>query len=271
MESAMPCVPVSVVVPCFRCAGTIERAVASVADQTMRPAELILVNDGSGDHTSQVLQGLRDRYGEWVQVVELPVNQGAAAARNAGWGMARQAYIAFLDADDAWHPQKLEIQYRYMVEHPEVALSGHLNHQLPAMSPIPSGQVALAGVKVLSLWTVLFKHQFVTPSVMVKANIPFRFDAGLRYMEDHRLWLDVVGSGLPTVKLLVDLVAIYKPAFGAGGLSANLWGMEKAELSNYRYIYQQNKISLPVFLLLQVYSLTKHVRRLGLVAFRQIP
>jgi glycosyltransferase involved in cell wall biosynthesis len=227
------------------------------------------VNDGSTDETGPVLQGLREHYGEWVLVVELPTNQGAAAARNMGWGMAKQPYVAFLDADDAWHPKKLEIQYRYMQEHPEVVLSGHLSHQLPALAPAPTGEIEMAGVSAITLCTLLLRHQFVTPSVMVRADLPFRFDAKLRYMEDHRLWLDVVGAGMPTVKLQAELVAIYKPAYGAGGLSGNLWGMEKAELSNYWHMRRQGKISFLTLLLLQMYSLTKHLRRLGLVAFRK--
>jgi glycosyltransferase involved in cell wall biosynthesis len=227
------------------------------------------VNDGSADETGAVLQDLRECYGEWVHVVELPTNQGAAVARNIGWSMVKQPYVAFLDADDAWHPKKLEIQYRYMQEHPEVVLSGHLSHELPALAPAPTGEIEMAGASAITLRTLLLKHQFVTPSVMVRADMPFRFDAKLRYMEDHRLWLDVVGAGMPTVKLQADLVAIYKPAFGAGGLSGNLWDMEKAELFNYWHLHRQGKISFLTLLLLQMYSLTKYLRRLGLVAVRK--
>ena len=100
-----PVVDVSVVVPCFACAGTIERAVASVAAQTCRPLELILVNDASLDETAACLQRLHDQYPEWVHVVHLAVNVGAGEARNAGWSVAKGKYIAFLDADDSWHPR----------------------------------------------------------------------------------------------------------------------------------------------------------------------
>ena len=122
---------VSVVVPCYRCIATLERAVRSVAQQTQRPAELILVDDASGDGTLELLRTLQARYGDWVRVVALPANAGAASARNAGWNVATQPYIAFLDADDAWHPRKVEIQWDYMQRHPDVALSGHLCRQLP--------------------------------------------------------------------------------------------------------------------------------------------
>lgn len=195
--------PVSVVVPCFRCAATIERAVASVAAQTQRPAEMILVDDASSDGTLEVLQAIRARYGEWVRVVELPSNAGAASARNAGWNVATQPYIAFLDADDAWHPRKIEIQYGYMQAHPDVALSGHLCRQLPGEEVnAPAWAVDLRGEQRITWTGLLLRHPFVTPSVMLKREIGLRFAEGLRHMEDHRLWLDIVGASMPTVKLL---------------------------------------------------------------------
>src|SRR5438309_8195778 len=109
--------PVSVIIPCYRCAATIERAMLSVAEQSVRPAEAILIDDASGDNTFAVMEKIRNKYGDWIRIVALPMNQGAAAARNAGWHAATQPYIAFLDADDAWHPRKIEIQYGYMQQH----------------------------------------------------------------------------------------------------------------------------------------------------------
>jgi glycosyltransferase involved in cell wall biosynthesis len=259
--------PVTVVVPCFRCAATLERAVASVAAQTWRPAELVLVDDCSGDDTLALLWSIQTRYGDWVKVVALPVNAGAAGARNAGWQMATQDLVAFLDSDDAWHPQKIEIQCAYMQSHPDVALCGHLCRQLvPSPSPAPWWPVgAQSAVQTVTLTDLLLRHGFVTPSVMLKRKIAMRFAEGVRHMEDHRLWVDIVGAPLLTVKLLVELVAVYKPVYGAAGLSADMWRMERAELENYRHFHGAGKISYVSMRLLQVYSLAKYLRRLVIV------
>lgn len=259
----MKTAPVTVVVPCYRCAATIERAIASVAEQTQRPAELVLVEDASADGTLDLLYAFAQRYGDWVKVIALSSNRGAASARNAGWDAATQPYIAFLDSDDAWHLRKIEIQYAFMRDHPEIALSGHLCRQLPpsAQEP-PNWELGSWSAQPVTWTGLLVRHAFVTPSVMLKAAIQLRFSEGLRHMEDHRLWLEVIGARLQTVKLQVELAAVYKPAYGASGLSAEMWSMERAELGNYRYFYDQGKISCILLLSLQCYSLVKFARRM---------
>ncbi len=260
---------VSVVVPCYRCESTVRRAVMSVAAQTLRPRELILVDDASGDGTLEVLYAVQRELGGWVQVLSLPSNAGAASARNAGWDHATQPYIAFLDADDAWHVQKIEIQFAYLQAHPEVVLCGHLCRQLPAETSGPlQWPVADGPVQVVTWAALLMRHQFVTPSVMLRRTITQRFAPGLRHMEDYRLWLDIVGQGMAVVKLQVELAAVFKAVYGASGLSANMWAMERAELANYQYFYHRGKISWMQLRLLQVYSLTKYVRRLLLVQWQ---
>lgn len=262
----IPIVPVSVVVPCYRCAATLERAVLSVASQTQRPAEMILVDDASVDGTLDLLRSLQARSGNWVRIVALPVNAGAASARNAGWNVATQPYVAFLDSDDAWHPRKIEIQLDYMQQHPDVALSGHLCRKLPqTTTEAPDWPVALAGSQDITWTKLLLRHQFVTPSVMLKRKITLRFSEGARHMEDQRLWLEIAGSSMRMVKLQADLAAVYKPVYGASGLSSDMWSMEKAELANYKYFKIIKKISPLQMFALQTYSLVKYIRRLAIV------
>ena len=259
--------PVSVVVPCYRCAATIRRAVASVAAQSLRPAQLILVDDASADDTLRVLRALRQEWGEWLQVIALPRNGGAAAARNAGWNAATQPFVAFLDADDAWHRRKIELQYRFMRAHPEVALSGHRCVQLPSdASGMADQEVAIAGVTAIGWLGLLLKNPFVTPSVMVRRDIDQRFDAASRHMEDHRLWLDVAAASSSMVRLEAPLVALFKPPYGSSGLSAQLWKMEQAELGNYRHLRAQGHLGTVACASLQVYSLLKYAKRLMRVA-----
>ena len=258
--------PVSVVVPCYRCVATIERAVASVVAQTLRPAEMILVDDASSDSTLLALQTIQVRLGHWVRILPLASNRGAASARNAGWNVATQPYIAFLDSDDAWHPRKIEIQFKYMQQHPDLALSGHACRQLSQDTrSVPQWAVEMGEVQTITWIALLLRHSFVTPSVMLKREIALRFADGVRHMEDHRLWLEIVGTPMRVVKLSNELAAVYKPVYGASGLSADMWSMEKAELANYRYFQSIRKINTVQMILLQGYSLAKYVRRILIV------
>lgn len=97
---------VSVVMPAFNAANTICAAVESVLGQTFHNWELLVINDGSTDHTLDVMEQFND---ERIKLIT-QVNQGVAAARNTGLRQARGEYIAFLDSDDLWLPTKLEQQ-----------------------------------------------------------------------------------------------------------------------------------------------------------------
>jgi glycosyltransferase involved in cell wall biosynthesis len=253
---------VSVVIPCYRCARTIERAVASVAAQTLRPAEVILVDDASGDDTRDVLNRLKEQFDAgWIKLVFLDKNVGAGSARNAGWAEASQPYVAFLDADDAWHFRKIEIQYGYMTAMPDVALCGH-GFRLLKQGVLPYWDVGQGNAQTVSKWAMLMSNRFVTPSAMIKRDISFRFIERQRYMEDHMLWLRVVCSGDRVIKLPVALAAIYKDPFGVTGLSSRVWLMERSDLGNYLRLYREGCINRSQLVALVAYSLLKYVRRL---------
>lgn len=253
---------VSVVIPCYRCARTLERAMASVAAQTWRPAEVILVDDASGDDTRDVMQKLSQRYDlGWVKLVFLDKNVGAGSARNAGWALASQPYVAFLDSDDAWHFRKIEIQYAFMQTHPDVVLCGH-GFRMLSSGALPCWPVESPAAHDVGKWFMLLSNRFVTPSVMIRREVEFRFVEHQRYMEDHMLWLQVLCSGARVVKLPLALTAIYKDPFGVTGLSSHLWSMERSDMGNYQRLHRHGCINRIQFVLLVSYSLMKYVRRL---------
>lgn len=98
---------ISVVLPTYNRAHTLGRAFKSVLQQTFEDFELIVVDDGSGDNTADLLESIAD---DRLMTIRYPDNRGAAAARNAGIQASRGALIAFLDSDDAWKSDKLELQ-----------------------------------------------------------------------------------------------------------------------------------------------------------------
>jgi glycosyltransferase involved in cell wall biosynthesis len=264
-------VPVSAVVPCYRCATTIRRAVLSVAEQTRRPAEIILVNDGSDDGTRIALRNLQTELGtDWIRVIGLPSNRGAAAARNLGWELARGSCVAFLDADDSWSIDKIEQQHAFMERHPEFAISGHLARYVDERGT-PRRKSDSAEFREISRASVLLRNPMVTPSLMVRRNVELRFNAQIRYMEDQRFLQDAVFSGLRVARMERVLATIHKAAFGQGGLSGQLWAMEQGELENYRALRRTGQLRTMAYGFFAAYSLAKFCRRVLVARFVRPP
>lgn len=262
-------VPVSVVMPCFRCARSVAEAVRSVREQTVSPLELIAVDDASDDETPEVLRALQRTCGsEWLRVIRLERNCGPAEARNAGWQAARGEYVAFLDADDSWHARKIEIQHAWMADHPAVRVSAHDSALVPR-GQAPGEVPEHPAVRFPSPRSYLFKNPFITPAVMLRRDLPYRFQEGRRYMEDHLLWQTMALSGERIAVLQATLAVIHKAPYGVGGLSADLLAMERGELANYWVLRGKRLVSLPAALALSVFSLMKFARRLAVVALRR--
>ncbi len=104
---------VSIVTPARDAARFLPETIRSVRDQTEPRWELLVVDDASRDSTPEIVAELA-REDPRVRLLRLPENRGAAAARNAGMDAAQGRYVAFLDSDDLWLPEKLEVQIEFM-------------------------------------------------------------------------------------------------------------------------------------------------------------
>jgi glycosyltransferase involved in cell wall biosynthesis len=134
-ESSSP--TVSVVIPAYNAARWIAETLDSVLAQTFRNFEVIVVDDGSTDQTSEVVAG----YGDRIHYLRKE-NGGEGSARNVGIRAARGSYIAFLDADDLWLPEKLQLQMELLSRRPDlpwvysdtIAFGGETGQDLLKMS-----------------------------------------------------------------------------------------------------------------------------------------
>lgn len=105
---------VSIVMPAYNSEKFIHEAIQSVLNQTYQNWELLIVDDCSTDNTIQIINSFKDNR---IHYFTLKENSGAAVARNYAIERTKGEYMAFLDSDDLWHPEKLERQLTFMIEH----------------------------------------------------------------------------------------------------------------------------------------------------------
>lgn len=263
---------VSVVIPCYRCCESLSSAVWSIVNQTVRPAEIILVDDFSDDRgeTLAMIESIRSELNELIQIItiRLPQNRGAGEARNAGWNAASRDFVAFLDADDTWHPQKLEIQIGWMLANPNCLITCH-------ESKISHGDrdvnYAAEGIKAqkISLMLMLYRNEISTRTVVVSRKLKRRFPPVARRAEDYQLWLRILLSRTVVMKLCVPLARSYKDDFGVGGLSENLLAMHKGVLRCFEELRRDRLISAGLYYFLVVFELLKYWRRVVVTTIRR--
>jgi glycosyltransferase involved in cell wall biosynthesis len=251
---------VSAIIPCYRCSDTIVRACESVACQTLRPAELILVDDGSGDHTLDTLLQIQSAYSrDWVKVIHLERNRGASVARNVAWNTAVCNYVAFLDADDVWHPEKIAFQYSWMRDNSRATATGHKCVMVDPDRPLVASEVNSSfKAHYLSKRKLLLSNPFVTPSFMFKRKLEYRFDPRRKYAEDFLLLLQLGLDGNPIAMLDAELVYVFKK-LGKTGISSNLWKMRYGDIKNYWSLWNSQRINYAVMTALTAYSMFKFI------------
>ncbi len=182
--------PVTAIIPTYNCCRLVTEAVDSVLAQSAVPSQIIVVDDGSIDGTRERLA----RYGDRIQYIFQP-NQGVSTARNRGIAEAKTPVVAFLDADDIWHPCKIEIQLDALSQHPDLGLLGTNGFDLPVENVPEVPMKASWPLRFVSLrHLVVTCHYFATSTVMIRRQILADvggFDPELRRAEDRDLYIRV--------------------------------------------------------------------------------
>jgi glycosyltransferase involved in cell wall biosynthesis len=190
-------ISISVVMPAWNAARYIGDAIDSVLSQSVAPDEIIIVNDGSADHTAECVR----KFGSRVTLIEQS-NAGAAAGRNRGIAEAHGEAIALLDADDLMAPRRLELQGALLTLNPDCAIT--LGRQLTFRSEqerlaLGSGTVKLTAVRA----------GYVPSAAMVRASafaLVGPFDASLR-IGDFLEWIRRAQARGTPVKQMEEIVA----------------------------------------------------------------
>ncbi len=188
---------VSVVIPAYNHEKYVGEAIQSVLDQTFQDFELIIINDGSTDHTeAEILKFKDERIHYFSQE-----NQGLSATLNRGIKLARGEYFNFLPSDDAFYPGKLQIQMRIFEGDPGLGLvfayPSLIDAEGKEIKEDPVVQWAIVPYETKEeIFPALFERNFLSaPTALIKMDcfekVGF-FDESLRYAQDYDMWMRVL-------------------------------------------------------------------------------
>ncbi len=185
---------VSVVIPCYNREAYIAQTVDSVLGQTWENIELVVVDDGSTDGSRDVLSG----YGDRIRVMAHPggENRGQSASINMGLKHTDGEYVAILDSDDYWMPEKIEKQARYLMTHPDVGLvyaNGWIvdargERQFRRYKPNRHRELNEPGRVLMDCYFALPSNALFRRSILSESGL---FDESLRTAQDHDMAIRV--------------------------------------------------------------------------------
>lgn len=235
---------VSVIIPTYNSSCTLKRALDSVRNQSLLPREIVVVDDGSDDwrETERIARSYSD--GVSVCFARLEENMGASVARNVGIQSASCRYVSFLDSDEAWLREKLEIQYTIM-------LNAELDFSMHGLVEQPNHAKRKFKVRNdsdprwyhLSTWSLLIENH-CTSSVMALRQKMVLFDPTLRRIEDWKCWMEMLASSRVKGAYIRSVLAErFKPALGASGLSRDVKAMHLSRMMALNKLSQEGRIS----------------------------
>jgi len=255
---------ISVVIPSYNRYKLLKRALESVYAQSFQAREIIVIDDGSTDATSQIKKDFPNiKY--FYQS-----NTGVSSARNLGIKKAKFNWIAFLDSDDEWHKDKLKVQKEFHKNNEDILMSYTDEKWIrdDKEVKIPKKYKKVGG----SIFNECLSHCFIAPSATVINRDLLRdiglFDEDLEVCEDYDLWLRVA---LDNKIGLVDKKLITKYGGSEDQLSMKFWGMDRFRVLALEKLLSRNPIESDMLMqtLLQKYRILlqgakKHNRTLDI-------
>lgn len=244
---------VSVIIPVYNVEKYIAKTLESVLAQTFQDFEIVIIDDASPDQSVAICQSFPDQR---IRIIQQD-NRGLAGARNTGIRHAQGAYLAFLDSDDLWHPEKLAKHVQHLDSSPHVGVSYSRSsfidgegvplgiHQMPKLTDITPGYLFCRNP--ISNGSVPVIRRQVFEEIKFQANLygtveDFFFDDSFRQSEDIECWLRIALKTDWTIEGIPESLTYYR--VNGEGLSANLLSQYAA----WEQIIEVTRAYNPVFL-----------------------
>jgi glycosyltransferase involved in cell wall biosynthesis len=206
----MPDPAFSVVIPSCNRANLLDRALKSVRAQTFQDFEVIIADDGSTDNTPDLIERWRIHFEDRLSTLWLD-HGGAAMARNAGIAVSRGRAVAFLDSDDEWLPQHLEVCHTALLANPEAGMI-FTDHIIQSDARIRTQAPLSGSLQELVRNIILRRVVIATPSVVVRRDVFGKvgtFNKELNGTEDWECWSRIAVE-YPVAQVSSATVVIYQ-------------------------------------------------------------
>ena len=202
---------ITVIIPTFNAAHYIKDTIQSVIDQTFKEWSMIIIDDHSTDDTWEIINQFCHTDSR-IKAIQLKENFGRPAGpRNIGLSHAKTPWVAFLDADDIWHPQKLAIQLDFAKKNQYDLICSQMT-DFTGEPPTPTLiQQENISCKKITFFDQLTKNRIPTSSVIIKKNVAIKFNGFkespiFRAIEDYDLWLKKAADNYRIGKCCTTLV-----------------------------------------------------------------
>jgi len=206
---------ITVVTPAYNNADTIGRALSSIAGQTLRPREVIVVDDGSTDGTAEAVRRMAPHMNGVRLRLFRQQNNGAGAARNRALAAASGSWLAFLDADDEWAPTKLERSVA-LTDSERHDMSAHDVHMIDGNREWDIDCASRWRADPADPFRTVFQRGYVSSStVLLRRQVAVAvggFDPNLRSAQDYELWLAVLAEIGPRFHVFAEPLLRYHVA-----------------------------------------------------------
>lgn len=184
---------ISVVCPTFNSANYIEKTLASINAQTRKPDQLVIIDDGSSDNTIPIIKAyFKSCPADFEVTLERVIHQGPGAARNKGIKLSTSDWIAFLDSDDYWFPQKLERVHSEMETHGSCNFFCHDEIHVRLDGKTKVARYSNIDLKNELTEQLYIANKFSTSAIVCRKNLLKKvggFDSSLSSAQDYELWL----------------------------------------------------------------------------------